>query len=70
MTITINGEQARVDDGISVSALLTLRKVKMPEMVSVELNGEVLDRLVFDTITIKEGDRVEFIYFMAGGAAR
>ena len=39
----------------------------MPEMVSVELNGEFLRREVFESTTLKEGDKVEFLYFMGGG---
>ena len=39
----------------------------MPEMVSVELNGDILDRDAFDTTNLKEDDEVEFLYFMGGG---
>ena len=39
----------------------------MPDMVSVELNGEYLDRDVFDSTPVKDGDEVEFLYFMGGG---
>ena len=39
----------------------------MPEMVSVEYNGEMLERDTFDTTQVKEGDSVEFLYFMGGG---
>ena len=33
-----------LSDNLNVSKLLVEQKVKMPEMVSVELNGEILDR--------------------------
>jgi sulfur carrier protein len=52
-----------------VSELLAALKVKMPEMVSVEYNGEILDRKRFADTPIKEGDRDEFLYFMGGGTA-
>lgn len=67
ITILINGEEARLNEGITVSQLLVEKKVKMPEMVSVELNGAVLDRAAFDATGLAEGDRVEFLYFMGGG---
>jgi sulfur carrier protein len=37
-------------------------------MVSVELNGEILERTLFGTTLLKDGDRVEFLYFMGGGS--
>lgn len=67
MNITINGESAEISDNTSVSTLLTVRKVRMPDMVSVELNGEIIDRKSFDDTLLKEGDKVEFLYFMGGG---
>lgn len=69
MKITVNGESADVNENTSVSALLTLRKVRMPDMVSVELNGEILDRKTFGDTVLKDGDKVEFLYYMGGGAA-
>lgn len=67
MTITVNGESLSVADGLTVTQLLAERKVKMPDMVSVELNGEILGRDRFPATAVKDGDRVEFLYFMGGG---
>ncbi len=67
MKITTNGTEAEVEDGITVTKLLAVREVKMPDMVSVELNGEILERAAFETTVVKEGDQVEFLYFMGGG---
>lgn len=67
MKLVTNGEAVETPDGISVTELLKLRRVSMPDMVSVELNGEILDRKTFDTAVLTEGDRVEFLYFMGGG---
>ena len=69
MTIKMNGEEKNLSQAtLSVSELLVAEDVKMPEMVSVELNGEILDRDAFDSTTVKEGDAVEFLYFMGGGS--
>ena len=68
MNVTINGEKMDVPAGTSVAQLLVLRKVKMPDMVSVELNGEILDRGVFGTTELPEDAQVELLYFMGGGA--
>ena len=67
MIIAVNGEQAEVADGISISELLAVKKVKMPETVTVELNGEIQDRATFEDTALKDSDKVEFLYFMGGG---
>ena len=68
MKIQINGENETIDkNNITVSDLLLLKEVKMPEMVSVELNGDILDREMFSTTHLKDNDEIEFLYFMGGG---
>jgi len=67
MTVQINGEAVDVGGELTVTQLLAEREVKMPDMVSVELNGEILGRGTFDSTTVKAGDKVEFLYFMGGG---
>ena len=67
MKLVVNGSDVEVSDGINVGQLLIERKVKMPDMVSVELNETVLQRAEFETTRLREGDRVELLYFMGGG---
>ncbi len=67
MKIVVNGEIVEITDGLSVRQLLVEHKVKLPDMVSVELNESILDRAAFETTKLAEGDRVELLYFMGGG---
>ncbi|HEY5285360.1 MAG TPA: sulfur carrier protein ThiS [Polyangia bacterium] len=67
MKLVVNGSDVEVSDGINVGQLLIERKVKMPDMVVVELNETVLQRAEFETTRLREGDRVELLYFMGGG---
>ncbi len=67
MKLVVNGEDVDSQDGISVSELLVEQNVKMPDMVSVELNGSIVRRENFDATNLKESDKVEFLYFMGGG---
>ena len=69
MKLQINGEGADVSDSISVTELLKEQSVKMPDMVSVELNGAILNRDAFDSTVLADGDKVEFLYFMGGGSS-
>lgn len=68
MRLTVNGTDVEYNNGLTVSELLEEQKVKMPEMVSVELNGQILRRNDFSDTSLKEADSVEFIYFMGGGS--
>ncbi|HEY3347046.1 MAG TPA: sulfur carrier protein ThiS [Nitrospirota bacterium] len=54
-------------DSLSVSDLLTELKVKQAQYVTVELNGQILDRENFGNTAVNNGDTVEFLYFMGGG---
>jgi len=67
MKLTINGKDTDVTDSLTVSKLLVEQEVKMPDLVSVELNGQILKRPEFDATVLTEGDKVEFLYFMGGG---
>lgn len=66
--ITVNGEVQEVQSGISLTELIKQNNVEQPEMVSVQLNDDFVDRNEWDSLEIKEGDTVDFLYFMGGGA--
>ena len=67
MNIRVNGEETAFEQDLTVSQLLVEHKVKMPDMVSVELNGTILKRENFETTALQNGDQVEFLYYMGGG---
>lgn len=67
MKITVNEEQQEVREGISISQLIKENNVLQPEMVSVQLNEEFVDRDDFDSTILTEGDVIDFLYFMGGG---
>ncbi|PKN01565.1 MAG: thiamine biosynthesis protein ThiS [Elusimicrobia bacterium HGW-Elusimicrobia-1] len=65
--IKVNGNPQEIADGVTVAALLALNKVEMPDMVSVQLNGEFVKRDNFGSTVVKENDEIDFLYFMGGG---
>ena len=67
MRITVNEEKQEVREGISISELIKENNVLQPEMVSIQLNEEFVDRDDFSTTILKEGDTIDFLYFMGGG---
>ena len=67
MNLVVNGKETNITDGLTISDLLVEENVKMPQMISVELNGQILKRSEFDQTVLKHDDKVEFLYFMGGG---
>ena len=65
--ITVNGDKQEVALPITVSELIKLNNVSEPEMVSVQVNEEFVEREDFGTTWLNEGDSVDFLYFMGGG---
>ena len=69
MKIKINGKTETVGETVlTIAGLLKIAKVENPEMVSVQRNGEFVAKENFDDTCLKDGDEVDFLYFMGGGA--
>ena len=66
--IYVNGDAQEVNLPLNVSELIKQSDVQQPDMVSVQVNEEFAERDDWDSIQIKEGDKVDFLYFMGGGA--
>ena len=66
--IIVNGEAQEIELPISLPELIRKNDVQQPEMVSVQVNDDFVDRSEWDTLNIKEGDSVDFLYFMGGGS--
>ena len=65
--LIVNGEDQEVQLPATVADLIKQNNVAQPEMVSVQVNEEFVDREEFDTLQLNEGDEVDFLYFMGGG---
>ncbi|GKS58227.1 thiamine biosynthesis protein ThiS [Nitrospira sp.] len=65
MQIKINGKAEDVQ-GQTVLDILQTKNIE-PRMVAVELNETMVDRDQLATTPVKEGDHLEFLYYMGGG---
>lgn len=65
MQVTINGKPEEVQAG-SVLEVLKHKEVD-PHMVAVELNTQIVERDQLETTPVKDGDKLEFLFFMGGG---
>ena len=68
MTLEINGEAKQFETPLTLSALLESMHLKA-DRVAVELNREIVTRTVWSETNLSEGDRVEIVHFVGGGAA-
>ena len=67
MTITLNGEKRDIPDGLTVIGLLELLNVQH-QRVAVERNEEIVKKAVYGTTVLMDGDALEVVSFMGGGA--
>ena len=65
MQVKINGKSEEFPGG-SVLDLLKTKKIE-PQMVAVEVNDAMVDRDHLASTHLKEGDRLEFLFYMGGG---
>jgi sulfur carrier protein len=66
MKLIINGEEKAVENVSSVSDLLRELGLKA-DRVAVELNREIAARTAWDSMRLKDGDRLEIVQFVGGG---
>ncbi len=66
MQLTINGKA----ENLEVSTVMDVLKAKDidPQLVAVEVNTQIIDQENLGTTSLKENDKLEFLFFMGGGA--
>jgi sulfur carrier protein len=65
MQVKINGKTENIHGG-TVLDLLKAKNIE-PQMVAIEVNDALLERSHLATTTLKEGDQIEFLFYMGGG---
>ena len=69
MTIYLNGKKEEVEEGMSIPKFIEIKKIR-PEVVTVELNNEIIEKTKYQETVLKPNDRLEFVYYMGGGEGR
>ena len=67
MYITVAGNRKEVKNNLTLPELMELEGVEMPDYVTVSVNDECVDADKKADTVLKDGDNVEFLYFMGGG---
>ena len=69
LTITVGGEPRAVTAGTTVTDVVVM-VTDAPQRVAVAVNGEVVPRRAWEEHELADGDRVEVVAAIQGGAAR
>jgi thiamine biosynthesis protein ThiS len=67
MILHLNGEDRSFEPPLSVAGLVEKLGMK-PDRVAVELNREIVRRECWAETELKDGDRLEVVHFVGGGA--
>ncbi len=67
MQVRINGKPQEVREGLSITTLLQELGLEA-RYAAVALNGEVVRRADHPAVVVKEGDRIEIVHAVTGGA--
>ena len=67
MIITVSGEKKEYKEGLTLPELIESENVETPQYVTVSINDEFVLTQDRDSTVLKDGDTVEFLYFMGGG---
>ena len=67
MTLTIGGDKKTYPDGSTLQDLFKSETVETPEYVTVSVNESFITKADEASFVLKDGDSVEFLYFMGGG---
>ena len=66
MKLTVNGDVREAPTDATIWTLLESLGLR-PEIVAVEVNGELVPRVTHGERRLVEGDRIEFVTLVGGG---
>ena len=64
--IVVNGDERELRSGMTITDLLTDLGLH-PRLIVVEHNREILDRDLFSSTALNDGDALELVHFVGGG---
>jgi len=67
ITLMVNGRERQLPAEITLPALLEELGVDR-RMVAVAHNGDVIPRATYDDVTLRDGDRVEVVVWLAAAS--
>lgn len=66
-TLLVNGKRREVETPVALLGYLESHKIE-PRLIAIEYNGEIVKRDRWETITLQDGDKLEIVHMVSGGA--
>jgi thiamine biosynthesis protein ThiS len=67
ITLQVNGKTVELERATPLLAYIEKLGVN-PRAIAVEHNGTIVERAAYETVTLKDGDTVEIVRMVGGGA--
>jgi thiamine biosynthesis protein ThiS len=67
ITISLNGESREVPENLRLLGLLEWLKLPL-DRIAVEVNRQIVRRASWEDTKVHQGDRLEVVHFVGGGA--
>ena len=68
MQVTVSGEAKTYEEGTTLAQLVEIEHVENAAYVTIAIGDELVRAIDFGERVLQDGDSVEFLYFMGGGA--
>jgi len=67
MRLTVNfQDETHEEESLSLRELITRKRWSFPLIIA-RVNGELVDRSLFETALVRDGDEVELYHLVSGG---
>ena len=64
--IALNGIEEELAKELNINEFLQLKKIR-PEVVTLELNGNMIEKNTFETTVLNNDDKLEMVFYIGGG---
>ncbi len=67
VALIVNGKRREIAEPMPLLAFLEAHNVN-PRLIAVEYNGEIIRRERYGEVVLNEGDKLEIVHMVGGGA--
>ena len=64
--IQLNGDPYEINSGTNLSELLKKLRIQKNK-VAIEVNGEIIEKKMYESLILSKDDKVEIVHFIGGG---
>ena len=64
--IQLNGDSYEINNRSNLNELLNKLKIQKNK-VAIEVNGEIIEKKMYESLILAKGDKVEIVHFIGGG---